>query len=112
MFFRKMKKSHGSPSREKLAEIEQEIAKYESLITEAPQRLNEQRERERNTIPPPDDFADRRRERRFYAELSRGQVINERRHRTRNTVLCVLFLAAIGAVAYWIVQELSRNGIL
>ena len=68
MFFRKLKFGSPKQSIDELSELDSEIAKFESLIESAPQKLREQRERERTTMPAPDDFADRRRERRFYAE--------------------------------------------
>ncbi|MGD1979656.1 MAG: hypothetical protein PVJ98_09695 [Akkermansiaceae bacterium] len=112
MFFRKMKRRPGAPTHDELAALDEEIAKYESVLESAPLKLMEQRERERTTIPAPDDFEDRRRERRFYADLSRGQIINERRFRTRNTVIFVLLLAATVSLCWWIYQELLRNGVL
>lgn len=112
MFFRKMKRQPSEPTLDELANLDSEIAKYESMIESAPLKLLEQRERERTTIPAPDDFEQRRRERRFYADLSRGQVINERRFRTRNTVLFVLLALATASICWWIYQELTRHGIL
>lgn len=112
MFFRKMKRQASEPTFDELSALESEISKYESLIESAPLKLLEQRERERTTIPRPDDFDQRQRERRFYADLSRGQIINERRYRTRNTVLFVLLLAATLSVSWWIYSELLRLGVL
>ncbi len=111
MFFRKMKRTPGEPTVDELSALESEIAKCESLIESAPLKLREQQERERTTIPAPDDFEDRRRERRFYADLSRGQIINERRSRTRNTVIFVLLVAATVSLCWWIYQELVRHGL-
>ena len=112
MFFRKMKFGSTEPPIDELNQLDSEIAKFESLIESAPQKLREQRERERTMIPAPDDFADRRRERRFYAELSKGQVKNERRYRTRNTVLFVLLASATVSICWWIYSELLRNGVI
>jgi hypothetical protein len=112
MFFRKMKRQHAAPSPDELSNIELEIEKYKSMIESAPLKLLEQQERERTTMPAPDDFADRRRERRFYAELSKGQIINERRYRTRNTVLFVLLAAATVSICWWIYSSLVRYGVL
>ena len=112
MFCRKMKRRPGEPTHDELSAIDSEIAKYESLIETAPLKLMEQQERERTTIPAPDDFEDRRREKQFYIALSRGQVINEKRFRTRNTVLFVLLLAATVSLCWWIYQELIRHGLL
>ena len=112
MFFRKLNFGTSEQKIDELHQLDSEIAKFESLIESAPQKLREQRERERTTMPAPDDFADRRRERRFYAELSRGQVRNERRYRTRNTVLFVLLAAATVSICWWIYSELLRNGVI
>lgn len=112
MFFRKLKFGTPQSNPDELHLLDSEIAKYESLIESAPQKLREQRERERTTMPAPDDFADRRRERRFYADLSKGQIRNERRYRTRNTVLFVLLASATVSICWWIYSELLRNGII
>jgi len=107
-----MKRRPTEPTLDELSALDSEIAKYESLIESAPLKLLEQRERERTTIPAPDDFEDRRRERRFYADLSRGQIINERRSTTRNIVLFVLLVAASFSLCWWIYQELVRHGLI
>ncbi|MDB4456699.1 hypothetical protein N9143_01505, partial [bacterium] len=72
----------------------------------------ERLERERTMMPAPDDFADRERERKFYAELSRGELQNERRYRARSTVLFTLSGAATLSLCWWIYAELQRSGIL
>ena len=112
MFFRKMRRQPSEPSSDQLSSLESQIAEYEALIENAPLKLLEQRERERTTIPAPDDLDDRAREKRFYADLSKGQLINERRYRTRNTVLFVLLVAATMSLCWWIYSELVRNGVL
>jgi len=112
MFFRKMKRQPSRSDHDELSAIDSEIAKYESMIKAAPLKLLEQRERERNTIPAPDDFEQRRRAKRFYADLSRGQVINQRRFHTRNTILFVLLAMATASICWWIYQELLRFGVL
>ena len=78
----------------------------------APLLLLEQQERERHMIPALDDREQRQREKRFYAQMSRGQLINERRYRTRNIVLFVLLLAATVSLCWWMYSELVRNGVL
>lgn len=111
MFFRKMKRQPSEPTRDELSALESEIAKYESMIESAPLKLLEQRERERTTIPAPDDFEQRRREKGFYADLSKGQIINQRRFHTRNTILFVLLAMATASICWWIYQELLRFGV-
>lgn len=112
MFFRKMKRQPGPPSLDELSMLDSEIEKYESLIENAPLKLLEQKERERTTIPALDDREQRQREKRFLAQMTKGQLINERRYRTRNTVLFVLLVAATASVCWWIYSELIRNGVL
>ena len=112
MFFRNQKRQRIPATPDEVNEIDEEIAKYQNLINDAPQKRQEQRDRERNTIPPPDDFEDRRRQRRFFADLSKGQVINERRYRTRNTVPLVLLAAATLSISWWIYNSLISYGII
>jgi hypothetical protein len=92
--------------------IESRIADLERLIEEAPRKLEEKLELERTMMPAPDDLADRARERKFYAELSRGELQNERRYRARSTVLFTLSVAATVSVCWWIYAELQRAGVL
>ncbi|MGJ8697903.1 MAG: hypothetical protein ACSHYF_16415 [Verrucomicrobiaceae bacterium] len=92
--------------------ISSRIAELERSIEEAPLKLQEELERERTMMPPPDDLADRARERKFYAELSRGELQNERRYRARSTVLFTLSFAATVSVCWWIYAELQRFGVL
>ena len=92
--------------------IASRIADLEQLIEEAPRQLEEKLELERTMMPAPDDLADRARERKFYAELSRGELQNERRYRARSTVLFTLTVAATLSVCWWIFAELQRAGVL
>lgn len=112
MFFRKAKFGTPNGVEDDLKQLDSEIEKFEALIESAPQKLREQRERERTMIPAPDDFADRRRERRFYASLSKGEMKNERRYQTRNTILFVLLACATASICWWIYMELIRNGVI
>lgn len=92
--------------------IASRIADLEHLIEEAPRQLQEKLELERTMMPAPDDLADRARERKFYAELSRGELQNERRYRARSTVLFTLSVAATLSLCWWIYAELQRAGVL
>lgn len=92
--------------------IASRIADLEQLIEEAPQKLEEKLELERTMMPAPDDFADRARERKFYADLSRGELKNQRRYHARSNVIFTLAVAATLSVCWWIYAELQRAGIL
>ena len=88
------------------------IADLEHLIEDAPRQLKEKLELERTMMPAPDDLADRARERKFYAELSRGELQNERRYRAHSTVLFTLSVTATLSLCWWIYAELQRAGVL
>lgn len=109
MFF---KKKSTNPLASQEQALYSEIAKYEAYIEKAPERIREQMEKERTMMPAPDDFAQRRRERAFYAQMSRNEIRNERKYRTRNTVLFVLLAAATLSVSWWIYTELVANKVL
>lgn len=88
-------------------QIASQIRQLESLIEEAPDEIRRRMEEERTTMPPPDDLEDRRREHKFYTQLSRGEIRNERRHQARSAMLFVLLATAITALSAWIYQFLQ-----
>jgi len=111
-FFAKKQSTRGAniPSREEL--ISSQIESLEQFIEKAPQRLQEEIERERTTMPAPDSIRDREREKKFYHAFSKRQMQNERKFQARNTVLFVLLGSALLATCWWIYAELHRHGIL
>ncbi len=109
-FFAKKSKRPNIPSKEEL--ISSQIESLEQYIESAPQRLQEEVERERTMMPAPDSLRDREREKVFYHAYSKRQMQNERRFQARNTVLFVLLGSALFAVCWWIYAELHRHGIL
>ena len=108
--FAKKQSQPAPPTKEEL--ISSQIEHLEHFIERAPQRLQEEIERQRNSMPPPDDMRERARERDFYKYYSKGQTQNERRYQARNTVLFVLLSTALLATCWWIYAELHRHGIL
>lgn len=83
------------------------INELESFISEAPERIRKEMEEEITTMPPPDDLEDRRREHKFYSQLSRGEIRNEHRYQARSLILFVLLLVAIVALSAWIYSVLQ-----
>ena len=83
------------------------INELENFIETGPDRVRRQMEEEITMMPPPDDLADRRREHKFYAQLSRGEIRNERRYQTRGAILFLLLAAAIAGLSSWIYSFLS-----
>jgi hypothetical protein len=89
-----------------LAEQEQavaeQIAKMEEMISTAPDRIRREYEESRTLMPPPDDWEDRQRAKRFNAHLSKGEIRNEHRYQARSTALFVLLIIAICSLLSWI----------
>jgi len=83
------------------------INELEAFIEGAPERIRKEMEDEITTMPPPDDLEDRRREHKFYSQLSRGEIRNEHRYQTRSAFLFVLLLTTIIALSAWIYSVLQ-----
>ena len=87
--------------------VQQQLQKLESFLENEPERIRQQMEDERTTMPPPDDIVDRRREKIFYTQLSRGEMRNERRSQAGGALLFVLLASAIAALSSWIYSVLQ-----
>ncbi len=81
-------------------ELEQKIAELEGV----PEQLELEMRESNETLPPPDDLAERERQRHFEEQAARGQIRNERRTQGRSLLLMFLLLAATAAVISWIVR--------
>ena len=88
--------------------VADQIAKMEEMISGAPDRIRREYEESRSMMPPPDDWEDRQRAKRFNAHLSKGEIRNEHRYQARSTVLLVLLIIAIGSLLSWIVSFLGN----
>ena len=78
------------------------INELEEFIEDAPERIRKEMEDEITTMPPRDDLEDRRRDHKFYSQLSRGEIRNERRHQARGSLLFILLATAIASLSSWI----------
>lgn len=87
--------------------VADEIAKMEEMISSAPDRIRREYEESRTLMPPPDDWEDRQRAKRFNAHLSKGEIRNEHRYQARSTALFVLLIIAICSILSWIVSFLQ-----
>ncbi len=92
---------------QKEAELQNQIKHLQSFLEEAPEKIKQAQEEEFQTLPAPDEIAERRREKEFFDRLSRGELKNERRHQAKNGVLLVLLLIAITMVCLWIYRQLK-----
>lgn len=100
-FFRKKPQPNNALSARE-AQLLARINELEDFISGAPERIRQEMEDEITTMPPPDDLEDRRREHKFYSQLSRGEIRNEHRYQARSLVLFVLLVTAIFALSAWI----------
>ncbi len=105
-FFRKKPKSD-CPLTAREEQLLSRINELEDFIEGAPERIRQEMEDESTTMPPPDDLEDRRREHKFYSQLSRGEIRNEHRYQTRGAMLFVLLVTAIVALSAWIFSVLQ-----
>jgi len=90
--------------------VAEQIAKLEDMISGAPERIRMEYEEQRSLMPPPDDWEDRQRAKRFNAILSKGEVRNEHRYQARSTALFILLSIAILSLLSWIVSFLKTMG--
>ena len=104
-FSKKEKRSGALSSRE--AKLLSRISELEEFIEGAPDRIRKEMEEKITTMPPPDDLEDRRREHKFYSQLSRGEIRNEHRYQTQSAFLFVLLVTAILALSAWICSVLQ-----
>lgn len=105
-FFRKKAKAAGAlNSREE--QLLSRINELEEFIEGAPERIRKEMEDEITTMPPLDDLEDRRREHKFYSQLSRGEIRNEHRYQTRSAFLFLLLITSIVALSGWIYSVLQ-----
>jgi hypothetical protein len=86
------------------AELSRRMRATQRELREAPGRRAREQADRAVTMPPPDDFADRQRERKFYAELSRGQLRNVRRSQAGSVLLFILLVAATIALVMWMLR--------
>lgn len=90
--------------------VAEQIAKMEDMISGAPEKIRREYEESRSLMPPPDDWEDRQRAKRFNAHLSKGEIRNEHRYQARSTFLFVLMTIAICSLLSWIVSFIKNLG--
>lgn len=78
-------------------------AQIQSISAE-PEKILREAQEQADTLPPPDDLADRRRLREFEDVMSRKQIRNERRTQGRSLLLLLLLLTATALLASWVVK--------
>lgn len=104
-------------NKKKLAELEAfdaqkealqaEIAKLQSFLKEAPEKIQQEQINNLTTLPAPDELQQLQREKEFFGRLTGAELTNERRTQARSAVLFVLLVTAILFVALWINEILE-----
>lgn len=89
------------------AELQAKIDALQNFIQEAPEKLQQQEIERTSTIPAPEELLQRRREKDFFDQLSKGEVKNERRHQARSAMLFILLVLLIISVANWILNVIK-----
>ncbi len=99
-----------------LEDIEAEIAALERAIEEEPRRLQREREREEqlkqerlSTLAPSDELVSQRIEKRHNAVVTHGETNTIRKAQSRDAILLILLLIAIGAMAWWLFSSLNAS---
>ncbi len=89
--------------------LQAQINELQSFIEEAPEKLQREEQERLQTMPAPEELAQRRRENEFAQRLTKGELKNERRNQTRNALLFVLITAAIVCVSLWIYRIIASS---
>lgn len=84
--------------------LQEQINQLEDFVTHGPERARKAEEERMQTLPPPSEIEDRKREKEFMKRLSRGEMANERREQAKNGLLIILLLCTIVAIGAWIYQ--------
>jgi hypothetical protein len=92
---------------EREEQIVSHIRQLECFIEEAPDEIRRRMEEEMTMMPAPDDLEEIRRESKFFTQLSRGEIRNERRHQAGGAFLFILLATAIGTLSLWIYNFLQ-----
>lgn len=87
-----------------LLALSEEQARLEATIAATlaePDRLKKQLEENNATLPPTDDFLERKRQRDFEERATRGKVRNEHKSQRRSLMLLVLLVTASACLVAW-----------
>lgn len=107
MAFGSKKKADFSEIESQKAALQAQIDDLQSFIKDAPEKLQREEQDRLQTMPAPDELAQRKRENDFANRLTKGELKNERRHQARSAVLFILLIAAIICVSLWVYRIIA-----
>ena len=99
-----------NPRSEELERLEREASLLSAQIDEIialPERLQREKLEREQTLPPPEDLADRIRESEFEEKVCRGELANRKRAQSRSLFLLFLLIAAACALLLWLVSTIQ-----
>ena len=108
MFGSKNKEDFSEVERQKEA-LQAQIDELQNFIKEAPEKFQREELERLQTMPAPDELAQRRRENDFANRLTKGELKNERRHQARSALLFVFLFSAIICVSLWIYGIIAND---
>ena len=82
--------------------LQAQIAELKDFVDHGADREREAQDERARTLPPPSEIQDRKREKEFMGQLSRGEIANRKRSQATNGLLLVLLTLAIFALGAWI----------
>ena len=88
-------------------ELRNKIEQLQDFVDHGPERERQAEEDRLSTLPPPAEIIERKREKKFMEQLSRGELKNEKRHQAKSGFLLFLLVIAILAIALWIFRAVQ-----
>jgi len=83
-------------------ELKEKIEQLQDFVEHGPDREREAEEERMRTLPPPSEIVERKREKKFMEQLSRGELKNEKRNQAKSGFLLFLLILAILSIGLWI----------
>jgi hypothetical protein len=88
-------------------ELREKIEQLQDFVDHGPEREREAEEERMRTLPPPSEIIQRKREKKFMEQLSRGELKNEKRNQARSGFLLFLLILATLAIGLWIYRAVQ-----
>ena len=88
-------------------DLKEKIEQLQDFVEHGPDREREAEDERMRTLPPPSEICERKREKKFMEQLSRGELKNEKRNQAQSGFLLFLVILAILAIGLWIYSALQ-----
>ena len=88
-------------------ELREKIEQLQDFVDHGPEREREAEEERMRTLPPPSEIIQRKREKKFMEQLSRGELKNQKRNQAKSGFLLFLLILATLAIGLWIYRAVQ-----